>query len=84
MSTANHRDPLTLRYARTVRDTLRDPYAYSEGAQEPEYVLVASEHVHGRWLNRIECWIMGHKWSLKYITRKVHYVCTHCGKDIAQ
>jgi len=35
-----HRDPLTLRYARTVRETTHDPYDYSEGRDEPQLVDV--------------------------------------------
>lgn len=42
----NHRDPLTLRFARTVRDTVADPWAYSEGAAEPQFVDVTRSFPH--------------------------------------
>lgn len=32
------RDPLTMRYARTVRETRRDPHDYWEGPHEPSYL----------------------------------------------
>jgi hypothetical protein len=32
----NPRDALTLRIARTLAETRRDPWAYSEGAHEPQ------------------------------------------------
>ena len=32
------RDPLTRRFARSVSDTIDDPYSYSEGPAEPQYI----------------------------------------------
>jgi hypothetical protein len=34
----NRRDELTQRIARSVRDTITDPYDYSEGPAEPQYI----------------------------------------------
>lgn len=36
----NHRDPLTLRYRRTLRETTSHPWDYSEGKTEPPSLLV--------------------------------------------
>lgn len=33
------RDPLTLKLARTARETARDPYDWFEGPAEPHYVI---------------------------------------------
>lgn len=54
-STVQHqrdRDPLTVRYARTVRETTRDPYDYSEGATEPQLVDVAKSFPHAARMRR--------------------------------
>lgn len=49
----DHRDPLTMRSARQVRDTISDPWAYSEGPSEPQYIVEEqNEHPVDRWLRR--------------------------------
>jgi hypothetical protein len=50
----NRRDPLTQRFARSVSDTITDPYAYSEGPAEPQRVIVddESDHAVDRLLRR--------------------------------
>lgn len=40
MTPANPRDPLTLRMARSGRETLRDPWDWWEGAREPEHCVI--------------------------------------------
>jgi hypothetical protein len=35
------RDPITQRFRRSILETVADPYAYSEGKREPEFVNVA-------------------------------------------
>lgn len=49
----DRRDPLTERTARQVRDTIADPWAYSEGSSEPQYLVVDEpEHQVDRLLRR--------------------------------
>jgi hypothetical protein len=46
------RDPLTQRFRRSVLETVDDPWAYSEGAAEPDYVEVDRPDADGivvRW-----------------------------------
>lgn len=39
MNHIRHRDPLTQRTARTVRETLKDCYDWWEGPREPQHVI---------------------------------------------
>jgi len=51
-----HRDPLTLRVARTLRETVRDPYAWGEGQTEPQLLDVAKSMPHAARLRRAGCY----------------------------
>jgi hypothetical protein len=52
----SHRDPLTERVARTVRDTVLDPHAYSEGKTEPQLVDVVRSFPHAARVKRASAW----------------------------
>jgi hypothetical protein len=52
MIITNPRDPLTQRYARSLRETVRDPYAYSEGTAEPQWLDVARSFPHAARVRR--------------------------------
>lgn len=48
----NPRDPITQRTARTLRETLRDPYAYAEGPAEQQLLDVARSFTHAARVRR--------------------------------
>jgi len=48
----NPRDPLTERSAHSLRETLRDPYDWIEGTQEPQLLSERADPWHRRPWNR--------------------------------
>lgn len=52
VSPNRHRDPLTLRPRRTLADTRQDPWAYSEGPQEPQLLVGARPWRRPDWTQR--------------------------------